>query len=85
MPIRRGISTAHNKGKPNKLDSVEVDGVPYRSVWMAWQALRFGGNKSAHQRFRRQLKLSKSGQLAYPHPSTGKIHHFRLIPYNPTL
>lgn len=30
--MRKVIGEAHNKGKPNKMDSVEVGGVSYRST-----------------------------------------------------
>ena len=85
MAIRKVIREAHNKGKPNKLDSVEVLAVRYRSLWAAWQALKIGGNKWKHQDFRNKLKRTKSGQLDYTDPSTGKTHTFRLIPYDPKL
>ena len=39
VTTRKMIREAHNKGKPNKLDSVEVWGVQYRSVYTAWLAL----------------------------------------------
>lgn len=81
MTIRKVIRTAHNKGKPNELHSVEVAGVTYRSTWMAWQALGLG-NSSKCERFRKQLKQSKTGALAYEDPDTGRVHNFELIPYN---
>jgi hypothetical protein len=86
--IRKEIRIAHNKGKPNYLHSVEVDGVRYRSTWTAWLALEIGGSMperkkiSACEKFRGQLKRSKSGQLAYPDPTSGKIYTFRLIPFD---
>jgi hypothetical protein len=77
---------AHNKGKPNKQDSVEVCGVQYRSAWMAWQALKIGGNMWWHQTFRKKLKgPSNRGQLRYTDETTGKTYLFRLIPYNSEL
>lgn len=88
MVIRKEIGTAHNKGKPNYLHSVEVGGVRYRSTWAAWKTLQICDAMperkriSACEKFRGQLKRSESGQLAYPDPITGKIHTFRLIPYN---
>ena len=86
--MRRVIREAHNKGKPNKLDSVEVDGVAYRSTWAAWQALRLHGlpGDSPCQKFRAKLKHPSSrGQLRYFSESTGKTYLFRLIPYDATL
>jgi hypothetical protein len=85
MVIRKEIRTAHNKGKPNKMESVEVLGVPYRSVWIAWQALKIGGKPWRHEPFREELKRTKSGRLSYTDPFTGKTYPFRLIPYNPKL
>jgi hypothetical protein len=86
MAIRKVIGTAHNKGKPNKMESVEVCGVSYRSVWAAWQALKISGNPWWHQPFRAKLKVpSNRGQLSYTDQYTGKTYLFRLIPYNPKL
>ena len=82
MAIRKVIREAHNKGKPNKLDSVEVWGVQYRSVYTAWLALKISGKVSRHEKFRLALKQTKCGQLVYTDPLTGKMHPFRLIPYN---
>ena len=86
--MRRGISEAHNKGKPNKLDSVEVGGVAYRSTWAAWQALKIGGTPrpSPCEVFRAKLKHpSNRDELRYTDESTGKTYLFRLIPYNAKL
>ena len=86
MVVRKTIRTAHNKGKPNKMDSVEVLGVPYCSVWAAWQALKIGGKPSRHQPFRKKLKdPSNRGQLSHTDQRSGKTYLFRLIPYNPKL
>jgi hypothetical protein len=84
--MRKVIGEAHNKGKPNKMESVEVDGVPYRSVWAAWRALKISGPPSRHQPFRLKLKdPSNGGQLRYTDQHTGKKYLFRLIPYNSKL
>jgi hypothetical protein len=86
MAIRKENRTAHNKGKPNNMESVEVCGVTYRSVWMAWQALKISGNRWKHQPFRKNLKNpSNRGQLSHTDHCTGKTYLFRLIPYNPKL
>ena len=85
---RKVIREAHNKGKPNKLDSVQVDGVSHKSTWAAWQALKIGGTprSSPCQTFRAQLKdPSNRGQLSYTDKTTGKTYLFRLIPYDPAL
>ena len=86
--MRKVIGEAHNKGKPNKMDSVEVGGVSYRSTWAAWQALNIGGTpkSSPCQTFRAKLKHpSNRGQLSYTDETTGRTYLFRLIPYDPTL
>lgn len=84
--VRKVIGEAHDKGKPNKQDSVEVDGVTYRSVWAAWKALEISGNPWWHQPFRKKLKdPSNRGRLSYTDQHTGKTYLFRLIPYNATL
>lgn len=86
--VRKVSRPAHNKGKPNHLHSVEVGGNNYRSAWAAWQSLEIGDTMperkriSANERFRGQLKRSKSEQLDYTDPTTGKTYRFRLIPYN---
>ena len=88
MVIRKVSRTAHNKGKPNYLHSVEVGDVCYKSTWAAWETLQIGGTMSerkrisASEKFRLQLKRSKSGKLDYTDPTTGKTYTFRLIPYN---
>jgi hypothetical protein len=84
--MRKIIGEAHNKGKPNKMDSVEVGGVSYRSTWAAWQALKIGGNRWLHQPFRKKLKdPANRGQLRYADETTGKTYLFRLIPYDSNL
>ena len=86
--VMRKVSTAHNKGKPNYLHSVEVEGNNYRSTWGAWQSLQIGGSMperrriSACEKFRGQLKRSKSGRLDYTDATTGTKYSFQLIPYN---
>lgn len=86
--VRKVSGPAHNKGKPNYLHSVEVGGINYRSAWAAWQSLQIGDTMperkriSANEKFRGQLKRSKSGRLDYTDPTTGKTYRFRLIPYN---
>jgi hypothetical protein len=86
-----GEAMGHNKGKPNYLHSVEVNGVPYRSTWAAWETLQICGalpestRISRCQDFRGLLKASKSGRLDYTDPTTGKTYRFRLIPYNAKL
>lgn len=86
--LRKVSRPAHNKGKPNYLHSVQVGGNNYRSAWAAWQSLQIGNTMperkriSANEKFRGQLKRSKSGQLDYTDPTTGKTFRFRLIPYN---
>jgi hypothetical protein len=86
--IRKEIRTAHNKGKPNYLHSVEVGGVCYRSTWAAWETLQLCSTMRESKRisacvvFRGQLKRSKSGTLDYTDPTTDKTYTFRLIPYN---
>ncbi|CAN5723568.1 hypothetical protein BH11PSE3_BH11PSE3_42170 [soil metagenome] len=84
--MRKVIREAQNKGKPNKQESVEVDGVPYRSVWAALQALRISGPPSRHEPFRLRLKNpSNNGKLSYSDRHTNKTYRFRLIPYNAKL
>jgi hypothetical protein len=54
----------------------------YRSVWMAWQALKIGGNRWQHKPFRKNLKdPANRGQLRYTDETTGKTYLFRLIPF----
>lgn len=87
-PVRKNIRTAHNKGKPNHLHSVEVGSTRYRSTWSAWQSLQIcvslpeRARVSACEKFRGQLKRSRTGQLDYLDPITRKTYSFRLIPYN---
>jgi hypothetical protein len=83
--MRKVNREAHNKGKPNEMESVDVWGTGYRSVWTAWQALKIGGNRWKHQIFRKQLKLSKCRRLIYTDERTGEMYPFRLIPYDPKL
>jgi hypothetical protein len=83
--MRKVIREAHNKGKSNKLDSVDVWGVQYRSVHTAWQALKISGTSSAHEKFRLKLKRSKGKRLIHTDPLTGEMHPFRIIPYNSKL
>ena len=79
------IREAHNKGKPNKMDSVEVLGVSYRSVGAAWVALKIN-DFWRHEPFRLELKdPSNQGQLSYTDKTTGKTYPFRLIPFDPKL
>jgi hypothetical protein len=80
-----GARQSPKKGKPNKMDSVEVDGVEYRSVKAAWQSLQLGKGDWDHKPFRLKLKRSESGTLSYTEPSTGKTYEFRLTPFNRSL
>ena len=84
MVIRREIRTAHNKGKPNKQESVVVGGTSYRSTWTAFTALGLG-TEAQCERFRKHLKLTKNGSAIYAQPLTGEKFEFKLIPYNPRL
>ena len=84
MAGRKG-KPAHNKDKPNQLESVDVWGVQYRSVHTAWQALKITGTSSAHEKFRLKLKRSKDKRLVHTDPLTGEIYPFRIIPFNSKL
>ena len=82
MVRRKGIREAHNKGQPNELHSVEVDGVRYRSTWAAWLRLKISGTMSDCVRFRGELKKSESGELDHYDAPTRKTYTFKLIPFN---